>query len=118
MIEWVETMLLSWGDYSQRREDGGLGYAKGSPMFRLSAAGGAPSSVVLAESDVLQIERVMVGIKADRPELYAVAIEWYVRKSPTTTVAMRIGCHRNSVQARIAALHVLVANRIAVRAMS
>lgn len=114
MIGWIDEKLVMWGDWSRRRQDGGLGYPKNSPTCRM-AAGGVSGSIVLVESDAMAIEAAMVEVKASRSELYQVGWEWYVVGAPASSIARRLGCHRDTVYARLDALHIAVANRIAVR---
>ncbi len=115
MIEWVNEKMIIWGDWVRRRDDGGLGYSKDSSLCLMGASGGISGSVVLAESDALRVESIMMEVKTVRPELYKVGREWYLTNAPAATVASRIGCHRDTVYSRLDSLHVFVANRITER---
>ena len=110
MINWVENILVMWGDYSQRKDDGGAGWSNASPTCRMAASSRAAGSMLIVESDALRADVIMSTVKCTRPELWAVAREWYVTGAPASTIASRVKCHRDTVYSRIAALHIIVAN--------
>ena len=66
--------------------------------------------MLIVESDALRADVIMSTVKCTRPELWAVAREWYVTGAPASTIASRVKCHRDTVYSRIDALHILVAN--------
>ena len=110
MIGWVDEKMIQWGEWSRRRGDGGLGYASTSPTFRLRATCGSHGAVVLVESDAMDVEAVMSVLKRERPELYAVGHAWYVVGAPASSIARWVRCHRDTVYARLDALHLLMGN--------
>jgi hypothetical protein len=110
MIGWVDAKMIMWADWSRRRGDGGLGYPKDSPTFRMRSTTGSMGSMVLVESDALEIEVVMSDLKRSRPELYAIGHKWYFVGAPASSIAKWVGCHRDTVYARLDALHLVIAN--------
>ncbi len=117
-IGWVDEKMVMWGDWARRRDDGGLGYPKDSPTFRMRSTYSSPGSMVLVESDALQIEAAMNEVKKRRPELYAVGYSWYFVGDNVSKIVSRIGCHRDTVYARLDSLHIVVANLISERTLA
>jgi len=110
MNEWVNDRMRDWARYVVCRDQGAQGYPKESPSFRLTARSSSAGSVMLVESEAMEIEMAMMRVKEQHPQLYLVGVEWYVRNRTATDLARVVGCHRDTVYSRINSLHVIVAN--------
>lgn len=108
MHDWVDEQLKRWGEYSATREQGVVGYPGISPTFRVEASGCSMGSVELVDTTVLKIDRMIAGFEKDRPELYIVAVCWYVFGEPPSKIASRSRCCRDTVYARLKALKAAV----------
>lgn len=108
--EWVKPMLVKWGEW---RAGSGRGFGGGSyPAYDLVHIHGTSGGVDMLDGEILQIDRILAGIKLAKPELYAAAYEIYAEGSSHQTAAGRLRCHRDTVYARINALHVLVEDQV------
>lgn len=108
MNDWVDDQLKRWGEYAAIREKGVMGYPGVSPTFRIEASGCGTGPVDLVDTVILRIDRLVAGMKIDRPELFIVAVCWYVFDEPASKIASRCRCCRDTVYARLKALKAAV----------
>ena len=102
--DFADEKLKRWGEFTSQREQGVMGYPGFSPTFRLEASGGGTGSVDLVDTTVLVVDRIIAAIKQDKPELFIVAVGWYVFNDPVSTIARRSHCCRDTVYSRLNAL--------------
>lgn len=108
MTDWVDEQLQRWGRYSAMKDRGVMGYPRVSPTFRVEASGACTGSVELVDATIIKIDGVIAGMATTEPDLYIVACCWYVFDETPGTIARRIGCHRNTVGARLKSLKAFV----------
>ena len=101
MNDWVEEKLRKWGEYSATREKGVMGYPSMSPTFRIEASGCNAGYVDPVDAVIIRIDRIIAGIGNDRPELFIVAVCWYVFDEPASKIAGRCRCCRDTVYSRL-----------------
>jgi hypothetical protein len=111
-IEWVERMLMKWGEAVFNGSQGGGGSGSSYPAYQLvhiRSSGGCEPPVDL---EVSRMESAMSYVKISQPKLYRVAYDVYVQGMSYQTCAGRERCHLDTVYARLSLLHKLVANRL------
>lgn len=106
--DFTDEKLKRWGEFAASKEQGVMGYLGISPTFRVEASGCSMGSVELVDTTVLKIDRMIAGFEKDRPELYIVAVCWYVFGEPPSKIASRSRCCRDTVYARLKALKAAV----------
>ncbi|MCZ4065708.1 hypothetical protein NB636_08055 [Oxalobacter aliiformigenes] len=107
MRDWAEEQLKRWGEYSVGREKGVMGYPGVSPTFRLEASGGN-ARTELVDRIILRIDRIIAGLKDDRPDLFIVAVRRYVYDEPASSIARHARCCRDTVYARLDTLRATI----------
>ena len=108
MNDWVDEQLKRWGEYTAIREKGVMGYPGISPTFRMEASGCCTGTVELVDTVIIRIDRLIAGMKSDRPELFIVAVCWYVFDESVSQIAGRCRCCRDTVYARLKSLKAAV----------
>ena len=101
MHDWAEEQLKRWGEYSANRDAGVMGYPGVSPTFRVEASGCGTGPVDLVDTVILRIDRIIAGMGNDRPDLFIVAICWYVFGESASKIASRCRCCRDTVYSRV-----------------
>ena len=101
----ADAALLRWGDWTARRDRSGLGFPSECVSFRL-VAHGAPGSgcVVLADDEVMAIDRCVAGLRDGRPDLFWTAWLWYVLKMPVSVICTKAKCSERTFLRRKAEL--------------
>lgn len=110
MIEYINKRLIDWATWVKRRDDGGLGYP-GAANFARMASGppSATSGPIIFDAAAMEIESIMIRIRADSPARYEVAKWVYLAGNFTMSrVASELGCSRDTVYTRLHALHLSV----------
>lgn len=104
MIPYVNTLLVAWGKWVARNQDGGVGWPSCSPMFKdapagvMSASSKPPLGIGSQSAECEQTHAaVLLLSEADRMLLREV----YVIGGATTEIASRLGWHRQRVPERL-----------------
>lgn len=104
MLPYVNTLLVAWGKWAVRNQDGGVGWGSCSPMFRdvpsgvMPGASRPPLGVGGQASECEQTDAAVRRLpEADRNLLKEV----YVVGGTTKAVAERLGWHRQRVPERL-----------------
>lgn len=104
MIPYVNTLLVAWGRWVIRQQDGGVGWPKCSPMFSdvphgvVPAGSKPPLGIGARISECEQTDTAMRRLnEADRMLLREV----YVIGGTTKAIAERLGWHRQRVPERL-----------------
>lgn len=111
MSDSVEEKMKKWGVFSLMREKGVCGFPSQSPTFRVESSGGGIGSVVLVDTDVMMIDRIMAEIKQEKPVLYYVGWDWYVRGLLVSSIAFYHRCTPKTVYNRMNTLKDMVASK-------
>ncbi|WP_374245293.1 antiterminator Q family protein [Zoogloea sp.] len=104
MIPYVNTLLVAWGRWVVRNQDGGVGWPKCSPMFNDAPVGAVPVGsrpplgIGWCIDECEQTEQAVQRLnEADRMLLKEV----YVIGGTTKAIAERLGWHRQRVPERL-----------------
>lgn len=108
MTDWIDNQLQRWGEFSATREQGVMGYPGMSPTFRIEASGCTLGSVEPVDTTIIRIDQLIAGLQTDRPELFLVAVCWYVFGEPASKIASRSRCCRDTVYSRLKTLKAAV----------
>ena len=111
MSEWVEEKLKKWGLFSLMREKGVCGFPAQSPTFKVEASGDGSGSVVLVDADVMMVDKIMAGIKKEKPVLFNVGWDWYVKGMTVSSIVSQQRCAKQTVYNRIEILKEVVSER-------
>lgn len=106
-MERADELLKRWGAFAAAKESGALGYPRRSAFFRLEATGEMAATQPV-DAGILLVDGILAGFKTARPELFAVAVAWYVYEEPAGRIASRVGCCRDTVYARLKSLKAAV----------
>lgn len=112
MIEYINKRMIDWATWSKRRDDGGQGYAGVASYCNIVPIHGAQHSGDGVQDDAaMEIEHIVQSLKREQPKQYEVAYWVYQAGSLTMDrVAKELHCHRDTVYARLHALHLRVMN--------
>ena len=109
MIPYINKRMIDWATWSMRGKDAGLGYPRKSTYCSLVPIRGGEEVPVVPDAAAWEIERIIVKLRADRPEMYQVAYWVYLAGSLTMNrVAQELGCCRDTVYTRLHSLHLHV----------
>jgi hypothetical protein len=107
MIEYINKRMIDWAIWVKRRDDGGNGFSGvASYCNMVSIHGSACAGQIVEDAAEMQIERIMSLLKVELPQRYEVAYWVYLAGNLTMDrVAQKLRCHRDTVYARLHALH-------------
>ena len=110
MIEYIHARMIKWAAWSKRKEDGGMGYASQSSCANLVSIRGATGpGRVTEDADSLEIEGIMVRLRAASEPQYKVAYWFYLAGNMTAKrIADELQCSERSTYNRLHALHLAV----------
>lgn len=112
--DWVEQMLVKWGEAMFAASTGGSGAASSYPAYQIvHIRGTAGAGALPVDYDVMRMEMVMASVKLSHPKLYHLAVDLYVQGLSKLTASGRQHCHIDTVYARLEALKSIVSKRIA-----
>ena len=101
---WIDEQLKRWGEFSSGRDTNGIGYPSQCPTFRVDDARATAGSLVLVDSNIMRIDRIIAALGRTEPELFDVAFCWYVFALPVSSCARRCHCTERTVYRRLEAL--------------
>ncbi|WP_278540415.1 antiterminator Q family protein [Oxalobacter formigenes] len=113
MTDWADEKLKKWGLFLALKEKGVCGFPAQSPTFRVELSGGSSGTVALVDADVMMIDGIMSRVKAEKPSLFWMGWDWYVKGLPVSSIAFHHRCANKTVYNRMSALkkHVLIGSR-------
>jgi hypothetical protein len=114
MIEYINKRMNDWAAWCKRRDDGGLGYPGKSNYCSLVQTHGDRAAGPITESaPAMEIEGIIIAMRAKAPAQYAVA-EWFYLKGSHTVkrIAQELGCGETTAYTRLHALHLAVMNAL------
>ncbi|BBB65898.1 hypothetical protein UNDYM_1645 [Undibacterium sp. YM2] len=106
MIQYIDRLMQDWARWSKVRRDGGLGYPSSAAGCRLMVRGTAYGDFHDLDEQSMEIEQIVSSMRKERPDMYKV-VDWFYLAGDVTVdrIARELGCHRDTVYARLHAVH-------------
>lgn len=101
---WIDEQLKRWGEFSSGRDGHSLGFPKECPTFRVDEGRSSAGSMVLVDSTIMRIDRIIAALGDTDPALVEVAFCWYVFCLPASSCAFRGHCTERTVYRRLESL--------------
>ena|ERR1035437_10238451 len=110
MIEYINKRMIDWATWLKRREDGGLGYPGVANFCNMvSTHSGGGSGPIVMDAAAMEIEHIVLRLRAEKRHLYDVAYWVYAAGDLTMDrVSKELDCCRDTAYTRLHALHLYV----------
>ena len=84
MIDYIHRLLLNWGEWVNRKEDGGLGYPSRSNYCNLVHIRSNQDGMALPieDEDAYEVDGIVRLMKEKNDELWTV-VDWFYRRKKT-----------------------------------
>lgn len=109
MIQYIDKLMLDWAVWTKVRRDGGLGYPSTAAGFKMGIASSGRGDIIGLDEQSIEIEQIVVSMRQTKPELHKV-VDWFYLAGDMTCdrIAKELGCHRDTVYARLHMVHAYV----------
>lgn len=104
VIPYVDTLLVAWGKWVARQQDGGVGWPSCSPMFKDTPSGVMPSAskpplgIGGLSSECEETDKAVKRLSEAEIQLLRSV---YVDRETAKSIAERLGCCRRTVCNRL-----------------
>jgi len=112
MHDRIHQILIAWGEWGSKRASSSLGYPSSSVTFRLVQPSSQYGTIIPIDLELVEIDAIMGDLNREAPELYKVAVDWYVCRKNISEIAKRQSCARDTVYARIDKVTAYVLRRL------
>ncbi len=113
MIHYIDARLRRWGHWAERNNRVfGLGFPSECAFMRLTPRQLGSRSDAEYNDDAEEIDGVVIRLQQERPELACIVRMFYREAGTIQDKAARIGCHRDTLYARLHQAHVIVMEMI------
>lgn len=110
MITYVNGLLSAWGRWSNRGQDGGIGWPRVSSMFKDAPSGGGyeskpPLGVGCQSSECEDTDKALQRVKNESEQLFELAVAFYKGGGTGQEIACRLGVSKRTMYGRLDTLH-------------